>query len=280
MKTPTVSRRDVLKGSTALAASSVLAASGGGKPARAQVLRRRRRQRDHAGADRGGQEGRQGRLVHVGRSAAGREGRQGVRGASIRASPCGSSARGAERVFQRIGQEYGEQHLRGRCRQLARTPRISSSGSATACWRPTCPRMWRSISRPSTRTPTACSRATASILCVDRLQHRSGEGRGRAEELRRSARSEMDGQDRQGASGLQRHHPDRDLPDRARRRLGRISRSSPSRGHAGAVGLRSAEEARARRARDHGRRHRVRRVAAQGERQAGRDRSIRPRARR
>ena len=35
--------------------------------------------------------------------------------------------------------------------------------------------------------------------------------------------------------------------------------------HAGAVGLRSAQEARARRARDHGRRHRIRHVPAQGE---------------
>src|SRR6266851_6561472 len=38
MKMPTVSRRDVLKASTALAASSMLAASSGGKSAQAQVL--------------------------------------------------------------------------------------------------------------------------------------------------------------------------------------------------------------------------------------------------
>ena len=38
----------------------------------------------------------------------------------------------------------------------------------------------------------------------DRLQHQAGEGRRRAEELRRPARSEVDRQDGQGASGLQR----------------------------------------------------------------------------
>ena len=62
-----------------------------------------------------------------------------------------------------------------------------------------------------------------------RLQHRPGEAGGRAEELRRSARSEMEGQDRQGASELQRHHHDRDLPVGARPRLAVSSRSSRSR---------------------------------------------------
>ena len=62
-----------------------------------------------------------------------------------------------------------------------------------------------------------------------RLQHQSGEkGRG-AQELRRSARSEMEGQDHQGASGLQRHHHDRDLPDARAISAGATSRSSPSR---------------------------------------------------
>ena len=128
--------------------------------------------------------------------------------------------------------------------------------------------------------PGRAVRQLPRLSLRDGAQHRSGEGRGRAEELRRSARSEMGGQDRQGASGLQRHHPDRDLPDRARRRLGLLREARQAEGHAGAVGLRPAEEACARRARDHGRRHRVRRVPAQGEGQAGRCRSIRSKARR
>ena len=68
-----------------------------------------------------------------------------------------------------------------------------------------------------------------------RLQHQPGEGRGRAEELRRPARSEMDRQDGQGASGLQRHHHDRDLPDGARSRLGVFREARQAEGHAGAV---------------------------------------------
>ena len=50
-------------------------------------------------------------------------------------------------------------------------------------------------------------------LCVIAYNTNAGENGGRAEELCRSARSEMEGQDRQGASGLQRHDHDRDLPD-------------------------------------------------------------------
>ena len=48
------------------------------------------------------------------------------------------------------------------------------------------------------------------------LQHQSGQSRGRAKELRRPARSEMAGQDRQGPSRLQRRHHDRDLRALAR----------------------------------------------------------------
>ena len=46
---------------------------------------------------------------------------------------------GAERVFQRIGQEYAQQDPRRRRRSTRRTPRISSSGSATASCAPFVP---------------------------------------------------------------------------------------------------------------------------------------------
>src|SRR5262245_20402645 len=52
----------------------------------------------------------------------------------------------------------------------------------------------------------------------------------------------MDGQDRQGASGLQRDHLDRDLPDRARARLGVFGEARQAEGHAGAVGNRPAHK--------------------------------------
>ena len=50
-----------------------------------------------------------------------------------------------------------------------------------------------------TAMPTACSVHDAHLALLARLQHQPGEGRGRTEELRRSARSEVDGQDGEGA---------------------------------------------------------------------------------
>ena len=236
-------------------------------------------ERDHAGADRGGQEGRQGRLVHLGRPAAGRADRQRVRGEV-------SGRRGARRAHRRRARVPAhrpgicEQHLRGRRRQLvgrrafhrvearrlARALRAGGRGQA--------------LSAPSTRTRTACSRASASSSASIGYNTNLVKAAGRAEELRRPARSEMGRQDRQGASGLQRHHPDRDLPDRARHRLGVFREARQAEDHAGAVGVRPAQEARARRARDHGRRHRVRHVPAQGEAASRSRSSIRPKARR
>jgi hypothetical protein len=69
---------------------------------------------------------------------------------------------GGERIYQRIGQEYASNYPRRRCGQQPRTPRISSSGSATASWRRMCPRTWRVHYPPSTGTSTACSPAGAS----------------------------------------------------------------------------------------------------------------------
>ena len=63
----------------------------------------------------------------------------------------------------------------------------------------------------------------------DRLQHQSGEAGGRAQKLCRPARSEVAGQDRQGASRLQRRDHDGDVRARRANSAGRISRSLPSR---------------------------------------------------
>src|SRR5436305_633035 len=49
----------------------------------------------------------------------------------------------------------------------------------------------------------------------------------------------MDRQDRQGASGLQRHDPDRHLPDGTRSRLGVFREARQAEDHAGAIGRRS-----------------------------------------
>ena len=73
---------------------------------------------------------------------------------------------GAERLFQRIGQEYAEQHLRASTWSTPPTRRTSSSGSATAGLRPTCRRRSRSISRGAIAIPTAPARDNARLcLC-------------------------------------------------------------------------------------------------------------------
>ncbi len=76
----------------------------------------------------------------------------------------------------------------------------------------------------------------------DRLQHQSGEARGRAEKLRRSARSEMAGQDLQGPSRLQRRDPDQHLSVGARAGLAVSRKAGQAEGDAAAIGRRSAEE--------------------------------------
>ena len=67
---------------------------------------------------------------------------------------------GGERIFQRIGQELAS-NIHAVDVVKARMRRTSSSGSATASWRPMCRRMWPITIRPSTRIPTGSSRAGA-----------------------------------------------------------------------------------------------------------------------
>ena len=132
---------------------------------------------------------------------------------------------GAERIFQRIGQEYAQQDPRGRRASTARTPPTSSSGSARAA------RALRAGGRGAALSgraqgPRRPVRQLAHLRCrVIGYNTKLVKRRGGAEELRRPARSEVGRQDGQGASRLQRHHHDRHLPDRARHRLGAISRS-------------------------------------------------------
>ena len=260
----TFTRRDVLKAGTALAAATVYAVADP-RPGHIECAARRG---GHAGADRGGEERGQGRSLHLGRSAAGRKGRARRSRRNIPASPCASSVP-APSACSRASPRRGEQHPRLRRgavigRRAFRG--LEARGHAGALRS----RGRRQALSGRAQGPGWAVRELSRLPVRDGAQHRSGEGGGRAEELSRSARSEMGRQDRQGASGLQRHHPDRDLPDRARRRLGLLREARQAARHAGAVGVRPAQEAGARRARDHGRRHRVRRVPAQGDRQAGR----------
>ena len=91
-----------------------------------------------------------------------------------------------------------------------RTPRTSSSGSSRSgsrsTRRPTCKRFAAQYKDPEGYYATW--RAT---LSRHGLQHQPREAEGGAEGLRRPARSEVEGQARQVASGLQRHEPHRHL---------------------------------------------------------------------
>ena len=219
MKKWRFSRRDVLKGTTALAAASTFAS-----PIRAQAPAA---SRDRPEADRRRQEGRQGRLVHRRRPAGRGKGRQGLRGEISRHR----RARRAQRRRARVPAHRPgifQQHPRRRRRELVgrrafhRLEARRHPGALRAGGRgQALPRRAQGSGRHVRQLPLLGLR--------DRLQHQHGEeGRG-AQELRGSARPEMVRQDGQGASGLQRHHHDRDLPDHPRPRLGLSRASWPSR---------------------------------------------------
>ena len=181
----------------------------------------------HAGADRGGQEGRPGHLLHLDRPAGRGEAGQGVRGEiSGHCGPRRAHRRGARVPAHRPG--IFQQHPRRRCREFIgcrpfhRLETRRHSGALRAGGgREVLSGRAQGYRRPVRELPRLAQH--------HRLQHQSGEGRRRAEEFCRSARSQMEGQDRQGASRLQRHHHDRDLSDAARSRLELLRSSSPSR---------------------------------------------------
>ena len=210
---------------------------------------------DHAGADRSRPEGRQGRLVHLDRPCGPPSGSPRPSRRNFPASRCGWSAPAPSACSSASAQEYSSNILAVDVVN-PRMPRTSSPGSATAGSRPTCRKTSqfcrRAQGRRTANSPACASRCARSPTTPTLVKAP------KRQELCRPARFEMERQDRQGASRLQRHHPDRDLPDRPRPRLGRIREARAAEDHAGAVGDRSAEEARARRARDHGRRRRIR----------------------
>ena len=108
---------------------------------------------------------------------------------------------GAERVFQRIGQEYAS--------NIHAVDVVNSSDAAHfIVWKrdgwlaPYVPEDVAKHYPAEHKDPDGTVRELPRLAQRHRLQHQAGEGRGRAEELRRPARPEMGRQDRQGASGL------------------------------------------------------------------------------
>ena len=187
------SRREVLQGNRIRA---------GAPPSHRPFGRRRRRRRDHDQKliDAAKKEGKVVWYTAVDLPVAERSERRSKR--NIPASRCAWSAAAPSACSSASGRNIPATSMPSTS-STRPTPRISSSGSATASWRPMCRRTWPSTSRPSTRIRTACSPASVSGL-RGRLQHQPGEERGGAQELQGPARPEMVRQDGQGASGLQR----------------------------------------------------------------------------
>ena len=95
-----------------------------------------------------------------------------------------------------------QQDLTVRCRELVRRRASHRLEARMACWRRSCPRTWPNSFRAEHKDPDGMFASFRLTLLPDRLQHQAGEGGGGAQELQRPARPEVDGQDRQGASGL------------------------------------------------------------------------------
>ena len=148
-------------------------------------------------ADRGGQEGRQGLLLHRDGPRFRATPRQGVRGRSIRHRDARSSAPAPSACSSASARSMAPRSSRSTS-PTPPTPRMSSSGSATAGSRPICRRRSRKHYRQGLlRRRWACDRDPHPGV-ADRLQHRAGEERRRAEELQGPARPEMGRQDGQG----------------------------------------------------------------------------------
>ena len=108
---------------------------------------------------------------------------------------------GAERVFQRIGQEYGAK---------IHAVDVANTADAAHCiiWKRNgwlAPYLPEDVAKHYDKAyydPDGLQHRDAHPGLADRLQHQAGEEGRRAEELQGPARSEMGGQDGQGASRL------------------------------------------------------------------------------
>ena len=191
MKGRKLSRRDILKGSASARRSAAVFAS----PVRAAGAGAGR---DHAGADRAAKK--EGKVIFyssmdlpVGEKL-GKAFEAAYPGITVQIERSGS-----ERLFQRIDQEFASNI---RAADIINT----SDASHFITWKkngwlaPFVPEDVAKYFPAEYRDPDGMSATSRDLSVVDRLQHQSGEARGRAEELCRPARSQMGRQDGQGPS--------------------------------------------------------------------------------
>ena len=182
----------------------------------------------HAGSDRGRDQGRQGQLYTAMEIAVAEQYCQDLRGEiSGHLGQGRALGRGACLLAHRAGVCLA--HLQRRRRQH---DGCRARAGLEARWlaRTLCAGGRRPSTMPAEYVDPDGTFAThASLFSVIAYNTAAGEAAGRADRLRRPARSQMDGQAGEGASGLLRPDPHRHLRHGARPRLGATSRSSPSR---------------------------------------------------
>ena len=185
---------------------------------------------------------------------------------------------GAERIFQRLAQERGSNiHVADAVEVLGhdRVHLLEAAGLAGALC---AGGRSREMAGRSAR-PGWLFRDRAVYAVADHVQHQARQARGCAEKLRRSARQEMDRQDRQGSSRLQRHDHDGHLRAEPRPRLGLFQKARPATRHAGAVRRRSRRKRWRRASARSGRTAANISCCRSAARRARSSRSIRPKAR-
>ena len=227
MRNTTFSRRDVIKGSAAVAGSAIVAPrlmaaapeTSTVTPALLEAARKEGKVAFYTAID-----------LQTSEKIA-----QGIRGPNTPTSPAASSATGPSACSSASD--------RSRADGIFAADVVCSTGhlafpqleSAITCWRDFSPEVARhyppSMSRPTAPTPHV------RLAVRDRLQHPAGRSRRRPQELRRPARSRMEGQARQGPPRLQRRRRRRPSCWRASW-LELLREARPAAHHAAAVRLR------------------------------------------
>ena len=160
-------------------------------------------------------------------SQVGGEARQRLRGEISRASTSRSSAP-APSASSSASRRNTAATSTPSTRSSPPTCRICSTGRGKGWLAPYVPEDVATLARPTQRDPDgyyATNRATLSVIGYNTKLVKPEDA---PKSLCRPARPQMEGQDRQGASRLQRHDHDRDLRAQSRRSAGIISRSSAS----------------------------------------------------